>query len=63
MRFPRILLKIMLIFLMNILIGMEIGQSQVYAESKSVWIDPVGMVGTASTTGHPTATGGSASNF
>jgi hypothetical protein len=48
----------MLVFLMSILIGMGIGQSQVYAESKGVWVDPVGMVGTALTTGHPT-TGGS----
>ena len=54
MRFSRALLKIMLVFMTSLLIGMGIGGSRIYAESKSVWVDPVGTVGTASTIGHPT---------
>lgn len=58
MRFSRALLKTVLVFFISVLMGMGLGQSRVHAESKSVWVDPVGTVGTASTIGHP-ATGGS----
>jgi hypothetical protein len=41
------------IFLVSILVGLGIGHQQALAESKNVWVNPVGTVGTASTTGFP----------
>jgi hypothetical protein len=49
----RTVLKVVSIFLVSILVGVGIGQQQALAESKNVWVDPVGTVGTASTTGFP----------
>ena len=49
----RTVLKVVSIFLVSILIGLGIGQQQAMAESKNVWVSPVGTVGTASTTGFP----------
>ena len=49
----RIVLKVVSIFLVGILVGVGIGQQQAMAESKSIWVSPVGTVGTASTTGFP----------
>ncbi|GIK75640.1 MAG: hypothetical protein BroJett021_46280 [Chloroflexota bacterium] len=49
----RIVLKVVLIFLVSILVGLGIGHQQAKAESKNVWVSPVGTVGTASTTGFP----------
>ncbi|HMN29931.1 MAG TPA: hypothetical protein PKE45_17395 [Caldilineaceae bacterium] len=49
----RIVWKVISVFLIGILIGVGIGQQQALAESKGVWVSPVGTVGTASTTGFP----------
>jgi hypothetical protein len=49
----RIVLKAVSIFLVSVLIGLGIGHQQAMAESKNVWVNPVGTVGTASTTGFP----------
>lgn len=57
MYFRRSLLKAAIIFIMSFLIGLGVGQQLALAESKSVWVDPVGTVGTASTTGYPTSGG------
>jgi hypothetical protein len=35
------------------IVGVGIGQQRTLAESKSVWVDSVGIVGTASTTAFP----------
>ena len=45
--------KVVIVFLLVLLLGVGIGQRRALAESKSVWVDPVGIVGTASTTGFP----------
>ncbi len=49
----RTVLKVVAVFLVSTLIGLGIGQQQAMAESKNVWVSPVGTVGTASTTGFP----------
>lgn len=47
--------KAIIVFLLSILMGIGFGQQQILAESKSVWVDPVGNVGTALTTGSPSS--------
>jgi len=49
----RTLLKTTLVFLIGTLAGIWFGKPLAFAESKNVWVDPVGMVGTASTKGYP----------
>lgn len=46
-------MKVIVIFLAAMFLGIAIGQQEALAESKNVWVDPVGAVGTASTTGFP----------
>lgn len=55
MRSSNIVLKMVAVLLVSITIGMLLGQQTALAESKSVWVDPVGNVGTASTTGNPSS--------
>jgi hypothetical protein len=49
----RIVLKVVSIFLVSSLVGLGLGRQQARAESKNVWVSPVGTVGTVSTTGFP----------
>jgi hypothetical protein len=49
----QIIRKAAVVFLAAILLGIAIGQQEAFAESKNVWVAPVGTVGTASTTGFP----------
>ncbi len=44
--------KLAIVFIIALFLGAQIGR-QVRAETRSVWVDPVGTVGTASTTGFP----------
>ena len=49
----QMILKVVVVFLAAILLGIAIGQQQAMAESRNVWVSPVGTVGTTSTTGFP----------